>query len=224
MTQARTSLAVGRLTAPLTLRDGVAEQLRALIVRGELTPGVLLRETELALTLGVSATPVREALADLAAEGLVEVETNRLKRVTPIDLGETAHLLRVQSALWRMGYVWGLPNVGPPEFGQLSAAIAEYDTALQRNDRLDAIQAAHAFHTIFIAASGNTELLRVTLDRRSLIARFILLHGGATVSRAGLQQHRSMLTACRRGDHAGVLAGLDRLALKLISLAERGRD
>lgn len=211
---------VQKLRSPLTLREAVAEGLRTSIVAGDLEPGALLKETELAMWLGVSATPVREALAELAAEGLVEIETHRLKRVTPLDHGAMLDLVRVQGALWRMGYVWGFPRIGEPELAQLDAAIAAYQAALGEGDILGAIRAGHDFHTVFITASGNSELLRVTLDRRSLIARFILLCGSDTISRSGLQQHRAMLRAFRRGDTADVLARLDQLAARLIAMAQ----
>lgn len=211
---------VQKLRSPLTLREAVAEGLRTSIVAGDLEPGALLKETELAMWLGVSATPVREALAELAAEGLVEIETHRLKRVTPLDHGAMLDLVRVQGALWRMGYVWGFPRIGEPELAQLDAAIAAYQAALGEGDILGAIRAGHDFHTVFITASGNSELLRVTLDRRSLIARFILLCGSDTISRSGLQQHRAMLRAFRRGDTADVLARLDQLVARLIAMAQ----
>ncbi len=208
----------------MTLRESAADRLSMAIVSGEIAPGALLRETELALRLGVSATPVREALATLAAEGLVEIETHRLKRATPIHAAAMRDLLRVQAALWRMGYVWGLPRVDRVTLAALDAALDGYAAALDRDDTLAAIHAGHAFHTAFITASANTELLRVTLDRRALIARFILLHGRETISHAGLDQHRAILAAWRRGDSADVLVRLDRLSARLIALADSLRD
>lgn len=214
------SLPVGRLTTPLTLRGGVVEQLRTAIVSGALVPGSVLTETGLASSLGVSATPVREALLDLAAEGLVESETHRLRRVTPLHLPATLDLLRVQGTLWRMGYVWGFPRIDAGALQRLEAALAAYEGALTGGDTLAAIRSAQDFHTVFIAASGNGELLRVTLDRRALIARFILLRGERTVSARGLAQHRAMLGAFRRGDTADVLARLDQLSTRLIAMAQ----
>src|SRR3546814_10091563 len=73
-----------------------------------------------------------------------------------------------------MGYVWRLPHVDAGKVARLEEMLASYEAGLKQGDRLAAIRAGHAFHTIFIDASGNSELLRVTLDRRSLIARFIL--------------------------------------------------
>jgi DNA-binding GntR family transcriptional regulator len=219
-----TSTALLPLTSPLTLREAVAEHLRIAIVAGELAPGMLLKEIELAARIGVSATPVREALAELSAEGLVEVEPNRLKRVAPIDPAKTLDLLRVQTALWRMGYVWSFENIGPAELHRLEKSLAEYSTALRLGDMLAAIRAGHTFHTVFVDASRNAELLRVTLDRRSLIARFILLRGASTISTNGLRQHRMIFKAMKRGDTAEVLARLDHVAEKLIQLATRLLD
>src|ERR1700743_620444 len=97
--QMRAGESVEWIASPLTLRQAVIERLRDAIILGALKPGELLRETALAARLGVSATPVREALGDLAAEGLVEIEARRLKRVTPIDLKAMADLFRVQAEL-----------------------------------------------------------------------------------------------------------------------------
>src|SRR3546814_255040 len=193
------------LSSPPTLGGAVAEHLRTAIVAGEIPPGQLLKESELAQRLGVSATPIREALGELSAEGLVEIEPNRLKRVAPIDPVATLDLFRVQTALWRMGYVWGLPHVDAGKVARLEEMLASYEAGLNQGDRLAAIRAGHAFHTIFIEASGNSELLRVTLDRRSLIARFILLRGKSSISRSGLRQHQAVLQAFREGDTQLVL-------------------
>jgi DNA-binding GntR family transcriptional regulator len=201
------------------LRQAVIERLRDAIILGILEPGELLRDTALASRLGVSATPIREALGDLAAEGLIEIEARRLRRVTPIVSKTMADLFLVQGELWRLGYVWGMPKVGPAGMAELDAAISRYRAALSSDDALGAIRAGHAFHTVFITASGNSELLRSTLDRRSLIARFILLHGRDTLSENGLRLHEAMLRAFRDGDHAEVLAHLDRLRGRLLQLA-----
>lgn len=217
--QARSGDSVEWIASPLTLRQAVIERLRDAIIMGALKPGELLRETALAARLGVSATPVREALGDLAAEGLVEIEARRLKRVTPIDRGAMADLFRVQAELWRLGYVWGMPRVGPAGVTELVSALSRYRTAIVEENLLAAIRAGHDFHTVFIIASGNTELLRSTLDRRSLVARFVLLHGRDTLSKNGVRLHESMLRAFRKADYADVLSHLDRMSQRLLELA-----
>ena len=210
----------GPLGSPVTLRQAVVGVLRARIVSGAIAPGTLLRETALAQQLNVSATPVREALTTLASEGLVEVEAHRLKRVSPIDLPTTRDLLRVQGELWRLGYCWGMPRIGQGQIQLLEGAIARYRAALETSEYMAAVIAGLDFHTIFILASENRELLRSTLDRRGLIARFIFLHGIETLSAAGLAQHEAILDAFRAGDNAAALARLDEMGLRLLALCD----
>jgi len=206
--------------ASVTLRQAVVHRLRDRIVDGTLAPGLLLRENDLAQRLGVSATPVREALGTLASEGLVEIKAHRLKRVTPIDRTATRDLMRVQAELWRLGYRWGMPNLGAAQVALLEQAVARYRAALDTGEYMAAIRAGLDFHTVFIMASQNRELLRSTLDRRGLIARFIFLHGIQTLTSVGLSQHESILSAFRSGDHTAVLACLDRMAARLVALCD----
>src|SRR3546814_16814797 len=105
------------LSSPPTLGGAVAERLRTAIVAGEIPPGQLLMESELAQRLGVSATPIREDLGELSAERLVEIEPNRLTRVTPITPVDNLYPLRVITTLWPMGCARGLPlaNAGQHE-------------------------------------------------------------------------------------------------------------
>lgn len=212
--------------AAATRREAVIDGLRDAIVTGVLEPGAFLRETALALQLGVSATPVREAMAVLHAEGLVEIEVHRHKRVTPIDLVATRDLLEVQAHLWRLGYVRGIPHLGPRRLRELQHHIARYRHALGEGPenrpaaRLDAIRASHAFHTSVIAAAANSELLRVTLDRLALVARFILLRGGGTINAAGLRLHEDILAAVEQGDRAQAMTHFDSLCARMIALTD----
>lgn len=220
------SLSLVRSQAPVTRRDAVVDALRDAIVTGALEPGTFLRETALAAQLGLSATPVREAMSVLHAEGLVEIEAHRHKRVTPIDLAATHDLLDVQAHLWRLGYVRGMPQVKPAQLRELRVQVERYALVIGQGQeslpagRLEAIRASHAFHTTVIAAAANSELLRVTLDRLALVARFILLRGDATISHAGLRLHQAILAAITIGDHAQALAHFDTLAARMIALAD----
>lgn len=208
------------LLTPATRRQAVAGVLRSRIVSGVIPPGALLRETALAQELNVSATPVREALGTLASEGLVEIEAHRLKRATPVDFAITRDLIRVQAELWRLGYVWGMPCIDAIEVAALERAIMRYRAAIESGEHMAAIIAGLDFHTIFIKASASRELLRSTLDRRGLIARFIFLHGIATLSATGLSQHEAILRAFKAGQHDEVLDHLDRMSARLIALCE----
>lgn len=224
------SLSLRPVGAPVTRRDAVVDGLRDAIVTGALEPGVFLRETALAAQLGVSATPVREAMAVLQAEGLVEIEVHRHKRVTPIDLAATRDLLEVQSHLWRLGYVRGVPHLGRAQLRDLHLHTASYRHALGESPesrpsaRLDAIRASHAFHTTVISAAANTELLRVTLDRLALVARFILLRGSGTINSAGLRLHEEIVAAIERGNREQVMTNFDSLCARMIALTDPAHE
>ncbi|HLH46617.1 MAG TPA: GntR family transcriptional regulator, partial [Acidimicrobiales bacterium] len=75
---------MGPLAAPRSLREGVADALRAAVVSGEMRPGVVYSVPSLAAQFGVSPTPVREAMLDLLKEGLVESVRNKGFRVTEV--------------------------------------------------------------------------------------------------------------------------------------------
>lgn len=212
---------VGKI-AQATRREVVASVLRNAIVSGEYAPGAVLREVELANRMGVSPTPVREAFGELAAEGLIEIRAHRQKRVSAIDLASMRDLLRVQTELWRLGYAWGLPNIGASEIDDLRIALDAYRAGLSTDDILRTIQASHGFHTVILRASNNSELLRSTLDRRALIARFVLLHGRSTVNARGLSEHEKILAAIERKDHEAALATMNRVANRMLALT--GRD
>lgn len=220
------SLSLVRTGAPLTRREAVVDSLRDAIITGTLEPGAFLRETALAALLGVSATPVREAMGRLHAEGLVEIEAHRHKRVTPIDLAATRDLLDVQAHLWRLGYERGIPALDSAQMRDLRLHVGVYrrvlDTGPEHDpaDLLTAIRASHAFHTTIISAAANSELLRVTLDRLALVARFILLRGSATISPAGLRLHEGILTAIELGEREHALSQFDALNARMVALAD----
>ncbi|MGI4746875.1 MAG: GntR family transcriptional regulator [Janthinobacterium lividum] len=212
------TLVLQPLGIPVTLRGMVVEHLRRAIVSGDLRPGLLLREVEIAKRLGVSATPVREAFAELAAEGLVEIEPNRLKRVAPIDVVTMMDLLRVQTALWRLGYQWSLETPDSIDIGSLETTLVDFEAALDVGNRLWAMRAAHEFHTLIVRGAGSSELLRVTLDRRSLMARFIVLHAAPLISTSALREHRAILASLKEGDADKTLGLFDQLSDTLTEL------
>lgn len=192
--------------------------LRNALISGAIPAGAPLPETQLAAELGVSTTPIREALGELAAEGLVEIEAHRFKRAAVLDLAAMRELLAVQAQLWRLGYEWGIPRITGADLFRLEAALTAYRDALIDGDIFTAVSASHEFHTSVISASANRELLRATLDRRSLVARFILAYGQDTVGPAGLALHEAMLADIRHGDVGAALHRLQAMGDRLIAL------
>lgn len=186
------NLSAERLSMPLTLNGAAVAELRRRIILGELKPGEALRDTEIAEQFGLSNTPVREAFVKLAAEGLVEIIPNKSKRVTPINCAAMVDLLLVQNHLWELGYTWGSKNVLDKELKQLKNSINTQRLAMLNEDVLTAVNASLAFHLVLIEATGNEELVRVSVDRIPLIQRFVILKMPWLPSKEMLDIHESM--------------------------------
>src|SRR5262245_40338587 len=93
------------------LRDQAYVRLREAILDGTLEPGEQLKDAEIAEWLGLSRTPIREALARLEEYGLVETAPNRYTRVTPLDAGEARDAFTVVAALHYLAASLGAPRV-----------------------------------------------------------------------------------------------------------------
>src|SRR5919204_4763814 len=122
------------VTVASTRRDAVVRQLREEIVSGVLGPGTVIKDAELAARLGLSIPPVREALAQLAVEGLVEMPPNRAKRVAPLTRRGAVELCAVMRVLSLAAYEEGLPRLLFADLQAMRAAHAATLAALDRQD------------------------------------------------------------------------------------------
>ncbi len=104
---------------PLTRREAVARQLRGEILSGHLPPGTLLKDAELAARLGMSITPVREAITQLAAEGLVDISPNRTRKVAGFTLKSALDLVDVMELLACAGFTAGAENLTDEQLARL---------------------------------------------------------------------------------------------------------
>ncbi len=144
-----------------TLVDEAYESLRRKILHNELAPGTTALEAEIAASLGMSRTPVREALIRLEQEDLVEILPRRGIRVKPVTLRDLREINEVLACL----EVQAVERVAsrllsPAEIGALDDAIAAMDAALEAED-MDAWAAADfRFHRSLVELCGNRHLMR----------------------------------------------------------------
>jgi DNA-binding GntR family transcriptional regulator len=144
---------------PLTIAsvvDQVYAAIRERILSGELPRGSRLHQEDMAAELGVSRTPVREALRRLGAEGLVEMQTNRGARVTDIDRGDM-----VSPTLARLVIEPGAARLaaeGRASTGRMRTAIARQRRVL--DDLKASFEANRDFHLALVEASGNSYLMQ----------------------------------------------------------------
>ena len=184
-----------------TLADRAYAALLHAIVRGELPPGHRLRDTELATQLGVSRTPVREALRRLEDEGLVESERNAYTRVAPVRPERIADAFPVVAALHALATRLGVPALAAADLEAMERHDAARAEALERGDVLAAIAADDRFHGVLLAAARNAEIERLLTRLMPHIRRLDLAHFEALTRRAGAGgDHAAILAACRRSD------------------------
>ncbi|MET9148778.1 MULTISPECIES: GntR family transcriptional regulator [unclassified Streptomyces] len=148
------------------LRDQVADALRAALIAGELRPGVIYSAPALAGELGVSATPVREAMLDLAREGLVEAVRNKGFRVTEMterDLDEFTDI-RALIEVPTVGRV--AASASTEQLEALRPLAQQIVTAAREHDVLKYLEADHRFHLELLSLAGNHHLVAVVADLR----------------------------------------------------------
>jgi DNA-binding GntR family transcriptional regulator len=171
------------------------------IVRGDLPPETRLRDTELADQLGVSRTPVREALRRLEDEGLVETGRHAYTRVAPVRPDRIADAFPVVAALHGLATRLGVPALSKADLARMERHDAERTEALRSGDVLAAIAADDRFHGVLVSASRNSEVERLLERVMPHIRRLDLLHFEAlTREDSWGGNHGVILDACRRGE------------------------
>jgi DNA-binding GntR family transcriptional regulator len=189
----------GEASGRTLLRDAAYVRLRDAILDGTLAPGEQLRDADLVAWLGLSRTPIREALARLEQQGLVESAPNRWTRVAPIDRDDVRDAFEVVAALHGLAAELALSDIGQHELRVMRAANRDFATALRHGDVDEAIEADDAFHYVFLGTADNAELER-TLERlmprvrRLERARFASLSG-----RTSVKQHDRIVDCAARG-------------------------
>lgn len=191
---------------PASLRDYAYEALRTAIVDGTLAPGEKLRDAELESWLGVSRTPIREAIARLEAAGLVRTERARQTVVAPLDERLALSAQAIAAALHELAAREAVAQLTMGDIAVMEAANERFRRALAANDVAAAIAADDDFHAVTVRASAN-ELLPALLEqvtptlRRLERARFSSLAGRASVT-----DHERIIRLCAAGqaDAAGV--------------------
>ena len=192
------------------LHEQAATKLRTLIVRGELLPGEQLLEANISEALGISRTPLREALKQLAAEGLVELQLNRSAVVAPLRREELTELFEAVSAIERCAAELAAIRMTAKDVERLEALQIRIERHHDCGELRDYFEANQQIHSAIVGLAGNGVLKATheTLLPRVERARFFALsaHGRWDES---VQEHRQILAALKLGEaeRAGRLLG-----------------
>jgi DNA-binding GntR family transcriptional regulator len=197
-------------------RDHAYRLLRDAIVNGDLPPGVTIRDAELAKQVGLSRTPVREALARLTDEGLVETKPHAWTRVTPLLLRDARDALVVVRAMHELAVRLAVPLMTAPHHEEMRAANQRFAIALERGDVQGALDADDAVHGVPITVLGNRALAATIEHQLPLIRRLERLRFGSLLGRRSIGWHDQLIEACEERDVDSAVAITTRIWSSLL--------
>ena len=189
-----------------TATEFVEATLKQAILSGALLPGTPLRQEELAARFEMSRMPIREALRQLEAQGLVDFEPHRGAIVVEITLADADDNFAIRSALEPQALRLSLPHLGPDDFALADDLIAEIDS---ESDPARMGELNRRFHMTLYAAAGLPRLLALTEQHLVAADRYLRFHL-ATDGDMGQAEHRALATACRAGNETEAVAVLNR--------------
>jgi len=198
-----------------SLGQQVFERIREAIFNGSLHPGDALRELQLAKTMGVSQSTVREALGQLENVGLVVRQPNRGTTVTELSGKETCDRLKIRMALEELAMVEACPRVTETDLAELQILAEAISPAIARNSCYEISQADLAFHRRIWAIAGNPVLERtLTAISLPLFAFLGVLQKSRLVDPAGSQPHEELVAALSTRDPETVRLSIRRHILQ----------
>ncbi|MBO0678571.1 GntR family transcriptional regulator [Mycolicibacterium sp. S2-37] len=186
------------------LSDTVAAHLRAEIMTGVLRPGTFVRLDETAAQLGVSITPVREALRTLRGEGLVRLEPHRGHVVVEMTRGDIEDIFWLQATIAEELAGSTARRITAPQIDEMERLNDALAAAVEKREPAEVASAEFAFHRAFNHASGRIKLAWFLLH----VARYLpplLYTTDPGWGAEAVASHRELIEALRRGDRETVV-------------------
>ena len=186
------------------LREIVYEELKRQIMVGEIAPGTRMMEVELAEEMGVSRTPVREAIRKLEKEGLVTIEPRRGAYASDISAKDMVDILEVRQDLEGMAAGIAAQKITDEGRIELENIARKYKESVDKEDIEEIIKNDEAFHKYIVGLSGNKTLIKMVSQVQELALRFRYIYY-EDFSRFKNQpsEHQAIVDAIAGGDVAG---------------------
>ncbi|UVJ39357.1 GntR family transcriptional regulator [Arthrobacter sp. CJ23] len=185
------------------LRDNVFASIRDAIVDGTFAPGERLKDTELETWLGVSRTPIREALLRLERAGLVIALPGKATIVAPYDAASTVSTQQVVAAMHELAARLAVPQVTEGDIGSMADANVRFEQALERLDVEAALRSDDDFHAVFVTRSGNSALQELLEQTTPVLRRVERMRFASFAARDSVAQHAEIIRLTRAGDAEG---------------------
>ena len=186
-----------KLTNTPNLTELTYRSIKEQLLDGTLSEGTRLTEEQIATQLGISKSPVREALNRLEAEGLICIESRRGAYVREFSIQEVSDLYEFREVLELHSIA--ACKVTPSLLRQMAESIERTKFFLEAHNKLKHIEEDLRFHGMIAAASGNKEFCRVfeNIQQKSLLCRYKTYHLSGNTSPAG---HLKIYQALKRED------------------------
>jgi DNA-binding GntR family transcriptional regulator len=194
-----------------SLHDEVASRVRDMIIEGSLEPGARIYETQLCQTLGVSRTPLREALKTLASEGLIELVAARgavVKRFSPKDVRD---MLDVLAVLESFAARLACKEASDDQIAELRALHDRMAAFFKANNRLEYYKLNQDFHSGVLRLSGNAALQSAHVAIQSRLKRIRYIGNSEPRKwKDAMAEHDEMIRRLEARDGDGLAAVLAR--------------
>ena len=183
------------------LREIVYEQLKRQILTGRITPGTRMMEVELADEMGVSRTPVREAIRKLEKEGLVTIEPRRGAYASDISVKDMVDTLEVREDLEGLAAALAAERMTEEQIDELVKITEGYSEAILNSDTEKIIQYDEKFHKHIVSCSGNKTLIQLSEIVQELALRFRYIYYDDFSRYENMPvEHRQIIAAITSGD------------------------
>lgn len=184
-----------------SIRDEVYSKVLNWILEGVLMPGEKIVDKDLALHLGVSRTPVREALRRLEDKNLVESSANRWTRVSKIPSKEPEMIYPIIQVLEKLAISQAMAGITEEDLAKMARANTDLKTALEKKDPVAASRADADFHDVFIARSQNDHLIQILKDLKIRFRRLETTYfKGLSHDPSSIKDHAAIILALRARD------------------------
>ena len=185
------------------LRDVVFENLREAILEGKLEPGQRLMEVQLAEQLGVSRTPVREAIRKLELEGLVVMLPRKGAYVADVSLKDIIDVLEIRSSLEGLAAYLAADRITEEGIERLKAIAEDFKQSIERKDDIETLLKKDVeFHECIFNATNNTKLSQIINTLWEQVHRFRTTYiSDFDTSTYLVEEHNNILNAIISGDN-----------------------
>mgnify|MGYP001404352223 CR=1 FL=1 len=158
------------------LREIVYEELKMQILKGQIVPGTRMMEVEMAEEMGVSRTPIREAIRKLEKEGLVTIEPRRGAYASQISAKDMVDILEVRQNMEGLAAYYAALRMNEDQKKKLKEISENYNHAVDTGITSDMIKYDTAFHHLIVESSGNNVLVHMVEQLQELVLRFRYLY------------------------------------------------